>query len=95
MYSINQEIITSTQESDHGTFRRSNIGYGIGVKEYQANDSDYRSIEVDAHGVDFASIKTTNRTITLGSQEKVKIRTISFKDSDGVNQEIHLFSERF
>jgi hypothetical protein len=25
----------------------------------------------------------------------VKIRTISFKDSDGVNQEIHLFSERF
>lgn len=95
MYSINEEIITNTQESEHGIFRRSNIGYGIGVTEYEANDTDYRSIEVDAHDIDFASIKTTNRTITLGTREKVKIKIISFKDSDGVRHEINLFSERY
>lgn len=95
MYTITNEIETLTTEHDKATRRESNIGNGLRVSEYTAKNSDYRAVDISAHDIDFASIKTTNRTITIGSGEKVKIKILSFKDSDGVNHEINLFSERY
>ncbi len=94
MYTITNEIETLTTEHDKATRRESNIGNGLRVSEYTAKNSDYRSVDISTHDIDFASIKTTNRTLTI-SGEKVKVKIISFKDSDGVNHEINLFSERY
>jgi hypothetical protein len=94
MYTITNEIQTLTTEHDKATRRESNIGNGLRVNEYTAKNSDYRSVDISAHDIDFASIKTTNRTLTV-SGEKVKVKILSFKDSEGVNHEINLFSERY
>jgi hypothetical protein len=95
MLTLDNEITTDSREFKNGIIRETKIGRNFRVEEYQSKSSDYRSIEVNSFDVDFDTIKTKNRTITLGSQEKVKIRTISLKDSEGVNHEINLFSERF
>lgn len=95
MLTIENEITTDSREFENGIIRETKIGCNYRVEEYKSKSSDYRSIEVNSFDVDFDTIKTKNRTITLGSHEKVKIRTISFKDSDGVRHEINLYSERF
>jgi len=95
MLTLENEITTDSREFEHGIIRETKIGCNFSIEEYQSKSSDYRSIDVNSHDIDFSSIKTKNRTITLGSHEKVKIRTISFKDSEGVRHEINLFSERF
>lgn len=95
MYTITNEIETLTTEHDKAIRRESNIGNGLRVNEYTAKNSDYRSVDISAHDIDFASIKTTNRTIKIFSGEKVKVKILSFKDSEGVNHEINLFSERY
>ena len=95
MYTITNDIQTMITDLEKATRRETNIGNGWRVSEYTAKTSDYQSVEISAHDIDFASIKTTNRTITLGSREKVKIKILSFKDSDGINHEINLFSERY
>jgi len=95
MLTLKNEITTDSREYENGVIRETKIGCNLSVEEYQSKSSDYRSIDVNSHDIDFSSIKTTNRTITLGSHEKVKIRIISFKDSDGVSHEINLFSQRF
>lgn len=94
MYTITNEIQTLTTEHEKATRRESNIGNGLRVNEYTAKNSDYRSVDVSAHDIDFASIETTNRTLTVCG-EKVKVKIISFQGSDGVYHEINLFSERY
>ena len=95
MLTLENKITTDSREFTNGIIRETKIGWNLSVEEYQSKSSDYRSVEVNSHDIDFSSIKTKTRTITLGSHEKVKIRIISFKDSDGVSHEINLFSERF
>lgn len=95
MYAITNEIETRITDSESSTRRETDIGNGWRVSEYAAKNSDYQSVDVSAHEIDFASIKTTNRTITLGSREKVKIKIISFTDNEGIKHEINLFSERY
>lgn len=95
MLTLENEITTDSREFQNGIIRETKIGCNLRVEEYHSKSSDFQSIDVNSFDVDFGSIKTKNRTITLGSHEKVKIRTLSFKDSDGVRHEINLFSERF
>lgn len=95
MYTITNDIQTMTTDLEKATRRETNIGNGWRVSEYTAKNSDYQAVDISAHNIDFASIKTTNRTIKIFSGEKVKVKILSFTDGDGINHEINLFSERY
>ena len=95
MYTITNDIQTMVTDLEKATRRETNIGNGWRVSEYTAKNSDYQSVEISAHDIDFASIKTTNRTLKIYNGEKVKVKILSFTDGDGINHEINLFSERY
>lgn len=95
MYTITKEIQTRTTGYDDADSRETTIGDGWRVREYTTKNGNYQSIDMSAHDIDFASIKTTNRTLKIYSGKKVKVKILSFTDGDGINHEINLFSERY
>jgi len=86
-----EKVQVSENNYPNGDYRRIDVGR-MNVWDFASSKQDFKSREINIHGIDLSTIKQRIKTFGSGA-DKFKVKIICFTDEDGVNHEIALFAK--